>query len=96
MKEVEPESFNKVIPGVFVGWDNTARRGENGIIIKDNDPIFFQNELLRVKRKRELAEENLGLIFINSWNEWAEGNYLEPDNLRQYGYLEAIKKVMGK
>ena len=96
MQEVEPKSFDNIIPGVFVGWDNTSRRGTNGIIIKNNDPAGFEEELMRVKKKLEQAGSNLGLIFVNAWNEWAEGNYLEPDNKNHYAYLEAIKKVTGK
>ena len=96
MAEVEPESFDKIIPCVFVGWDNTARRGGNGIVIKNNEPNLFEAELMRVKKKLECSGDNLGMIFVNAWNEWAEGNYLEPDNMHHYAYLDSIKKVTGK
>ena len=43
---------------------------------------------------KELAEKtNVGLVTINSWNEWTETSYLQPDDLYGYGYLEAVKKV---
>ena len=96
MEEAEPESFDKIIPCVFVRWDNTARRGANGIVIKNNEPNLFEAELMRVKKKLERSGDNLGMIFVNAWNEWAEGNYMEPDNMHHYAYLDSIKKVTGK
>lgn len=93
MKKIEPLNFDNIIPSVFVGWDNTARRDVNGIIIKDNHPHLFEKELLRVKRKLMKSDPNLGLIFVNAWNEWAEGNYLEPDIKHRYSYLQAVKNV---
>jgi lipopolysaccharide biosynthesis protein len=94
MKNIEPTTFDNVIPSVFVGWDNTARRDKHGIIIKDNYPHLFEKELIRVKRKLGKADVNLGFIFVNAWNEWAEGNYLEPDRINKYGYLEAVKNAV--
>lgn len=94
MEDKEPSNFNNIIPCVFVGWDNTARRGENGIIIKNNTPALFEKELQRVKNKLLCSENNLGLLFINAWNEWAEGNYLEPDLINKSSYLQAVKNVM--
>jgi hypothetical protein len=95
MESLEPDTFDNIIPSVFVGWDNTARRGEHGIIIKDNFPALFEMELIRVKKKLMKSDNNLGFLFINSWNEWAEGNHLEPDNINRHAYLQAVKNVMG-
>jgi lipopolysaccharide biosynthesis protein len=93
MEKIEPETFENMIPTVFVGWDNTARRGEKGIIIRNNHPDLFEKELLRVKNKLLKANENIGFVFINAWNEWAEGNYLEPDSINGHAYLQAVKNV---
>ena len=79
-------------PHVSIGWDNNPRfhdftRG----IMKNNTPESFERALRAAK---EFADETgVNLITVNSWNEWTETSYLEPDGLYGYGYLEAIKKV---
>lgn len=96
MQKVEPEDFNNIIPSVFVGWDNTARRGNKGIMILNNHPALFEAELKRVITKLQQVEQNIGIVFINAWNEWAEGNYLEPDNLNKHAYLQAVKNIVDR
>jgi hypothetical protein len=96
MERVEPKSFNNIIPCVFVGWDNTARRKEKGIIMKDNTPELFQGEINRVVKKIKDSDENTGLLFINAWNEWAEGNHLEPDHKNGDKFLNCIKNINAK
>jgi len=94
MQNMEPDNFDKIIPSVFVGWDNTARRGKKGIIIQDNHPAIFEEELKRIKSKILASKENPRLLFINAWNEWAEGNHLEPDQKNGRAYLDAIKNLV--
>lgn len=80
-------------PCVFVGWDNSARRGRNGIIIVQQNIERFEQSLERAKKiagSKELEEK---FVFINAWNEWAEGNYLEPDFNQGHTFLEAIKRT---
>jgi len=81
-------------PTIFVGWDNTPRRGENAIVVLNSTPEQFEKGL-RVLIKESLtrsAEERL--IFINAWNEWAEGNHLEPDLRNGHGYLEVVHRAV--
>ena len=80
-----------VYPGAFVGWDNTPRRGLKGTIYYNNSPIKFREQLVGLKRRANKED----LIFINAWNEWGEGCYLEPDLMEKYNYLEQVKKVFG-
>lgn len=80
-------------PSIVTGWDTTARLGRRATIFTNNTPELFQRHVREVISKveeRGNAEED-NLIFVKSWNEWAEGNYLEPD--RRYGraFLEALK-----
>ncbi len=81
------------IPCSFVGWDNTARRGEKGIIIKNQNVDFFIKEI--EENIKDVQSQNRGddnqFIFINAWNEWAEGNHLEPDMKNGLTYLKALK-----
>ncbi|MCX6300308.1 MAG: glycoside hydrolase family 99-like domain-containing protein [Bacteroidetes bacterium] len=96
MSEVEPADFDNIIPMVFVGWDNSARRGNKGIIITNNTPEKFADEIIRVVDKMDNSKNNNGLLFINAWNEWAEGNHLEPDHKNGLAYLKVIKQVNEK
>ncbi|MEJ6466310.1 glycoside hydrolase family 99-like domain-containing protein [Fusobacterium ulcerans] len=85
-------SNKKCFPGVFTGWDNTSRHGRRGYVIKGNTPKLFKEYLL--EQKKIMKEKNIEYIFLNAWNEWAEGMYLEPDEKFEYGYLEAVKEIM--
>ena len=84
----------KIYPSLVPGWDNTARRQKNPILILDNSsPDNFREWLLKITWdfKPYSAEENF--IFINAWNEWAEGNHLEPCSKWGSQYLETVKTV---
>ena len=83
------------LPSVFVGWDNTPRRGAQGVIIANGTPERFASaldEAIAFARGRP-AEERL--VFLNAWNEWAEGNHLEPDLRNGHAYLEAVGRASG-
>lgn len=83
-------------PHVSVGWDNNPRYKElRDYIMKENTPEEFEKMLVKAK---DFADKNCNtpLITINSWNEWTESSYLQPDDLYGYGYLEAIKRVFKK
>ncbi len=80
-------------PCVFVGWDTTARRGRNAIIVLNQNKADFKTSLERARDHVAANPPDEQLVFINAWNEWAEGNYLEP--CRQFGHslLEAVREV---
>lgn len=83
------------VPGAFVDWDNTPRKGKRGLVINNATPEKFEiflNKLIK-KTKEEYKKD---MIFIFAWNEWAEGGYLEPDEKNKYGYLEAIKNALSE
>lgn len=88
----EPKHDEKVFLGGFVGYDDTPRRGKGGTIIIDSNPEKFKSYFNKLLCKSEVL--NSEFIFINAWNEWGEGMYLEPDEKYKYQYLSAIKKVM--
>lgn len=83
---------SNVMPGAFCAWDNTPRRGNKATIYRGAAPHKFEQYLIRrlqTAKERYYAE----YIFINAWNEWAEGAHLEPDEVNGYGYLEAIRNA---
>ncbi len=85
-----PKSFVRfrcVVPG----WDNTARRQTNATIYVGSSPVGYAH-WLRAARLKEFADRGAGgTVFVNAWNEWAEGAYLEPDGLHHRQYLEATR-----
>lgn len=82
-------------PSLTPGWDNTARRGEKGFILHHSSPSKFQEWLSFLKGNYK-ANGDENFIFINAWNEWGEGNHLEPCQKWGMQYLEAIKNTFGK
>jgi lipopolysaccharide biosynthesis protein len=79
-----------VHPCLIPNWDNTPRSGHRGIVLAGSTPELFQ---LQVRTTNHLVAEKPPehrLIFVKSWNEWAEGNYLEPDMNHGTKYLEAL------
>lgn len=78
----------KEFRGGFIDWDNTPRKGRKGMVIRGASPEKFGKYL---KKQLEYARsENSEFIFLNAWNEWGEGTYLEPDKKYGRGYLEQI------
>jgi lipopolysaccharide biosynthesis protein/GT2 family glycosyltransferase len=80
--------------GVMTGWDNTARRGRNALVFHGATPTSFRRWLrAAVDRARAEASGPETAVFINAWNEWGEGTYLEPDRDFGRGWLEAVASV---
>jgi hypothetical protein len=92
--KMEREGGIPAFPGAFVDWDNTARYGERARIFRGASPERFEfwfRQLVQATARRPAPEQ---LIFLNAWNEWAEGSYLEPDERLGHAYLEAVQRVM--
>lgn len=78
-------------------WDNTARKGENATMLINNSPEDYRwwlSEMIDFTEKNMSGEEKL--LFINAWNEWGEGNHLEPDLKFGAKYLEMTKSALDK
>jgi lipopolysaccharide biosynthesis protein len=83
-----------VFPGVIPAWDNVARRPLAGNIFHDSTPESYRTWLRFCADRARLNEPGKRLIFINAWNEWAEGAYLEPDRMYGHAYLWATASVI--
>ncbi len=91
---LETESFfyfKKNLCGV-TGYDDTPRKGRNGKCLIESSPSLFRKQLSDLIYKSMKYENEF--LFINAWNEWGEGMYLEPDVTSGYGYLEAVKDAL--
>ena len=84
----------KYFAGGFVDWDNTPRN-VNGLAYRGATPEKFGKYFEQlVDKVNEEYDDNY--VFVNAWNEWAEGAFLEPDCKNEYGYLEAIQRAVEK
>jgi hypothetical protein len=83
-------------PCAVVSWDNTPRRGEDGIVFINSTPETFERHLRDAADTLADVQADHGLLFLNAWNEWAEGNYLEPDLRYGLGWLEAVRRVSNR
>ena len=81
-----------VYPCVTPNWDNTARSGLRGRLLHHSTPELFRIHLKDALRLIEGRRQEQRIIFIKSWNEWAEGNYLEPDQEFGHDYLKVIRE----
>lgn len=81
-------SGKKVYYGGFVEYDDTPRRGKGGIVVQGASPEKFRKFLSELVAKNVCAGNEY--VFLNAWNEWGEGMYLEPDVRNEYAYLEAV------
>jgi hypothetical protein len=91
------------IPCVCPGWDNSPRRKEDAVIFINSTPESYERWLREVinRRRGRIQPGESGpispdsLVFVNAWNEWAEGNYLEPCEKWGRKYLEATRMALG-
>lgn len=83
-------SNKKLIQGAFTDWDNTARK-TNGMLFKGGSPEKFEKYFQKLVNTNKSKDS---IIFINAWNEWAEGAYLEPDEKYGYSYLESVSRAV--
>ena len=72
-------------------FDNTPRRGRRGWVLHGSTPELFSTHLSAAMARVSDLPPQRRLVFVRSWNEWAEGNYLEPDARFGRGFLEAVR-----
>jgi hypothetical protein len=84
-----------VFPAIYPNWDNTPRAGRNGLVLTGASPELFKRHVEAATSAALGRPESERLIFVKSWNEWAEGNYLEPDLEHGHGWLRALATGTG-
>lgn len=84
----------QVIPVIAPNWDHTPRSGRKGLVFTDCSPKFFKKLAVQafLMLKDKPAEQQI--VMLKSWNEWGEGNYMEPDLEYGHGYIDALAEAI--
>ena len=87
------ENAHNVYPTIIPNWDHTPRSGTEGSVFQNSTPELFRKHVkavLEMVRKKNIKSQ---IIFLKSWNEWAEGNYIEPDLKYGKKYIEVLGEL---
>ena len=90
----EEDRLENVFPTVIPCFDRSARAGKKAHIWYGSTPELFKEQLLRAIALIEQKQDEHKIIFLQSWNEWAEGNYVEPDLRYGHGYLDVLRECI--
>lgn len=82
------------LPCVLPGWDNTPRSGTRGVVFEGATPALFGQYLQKAVDRVKGRPAQQAIVFLKAWNEWAEGNYVEPDATTGHAYLDTIREAM--
>jgi len=81
-----------VYPTILPNWDHSPRSKGNALILVDSQPRYFKQQVVRALSLSQ--NKRNPIIMLKSWNEWGEGNYMEPDLKFGKGYIEALKNAI--
>jgi hypothetical protein len=81
-------------PCAIPSWDNSPRSGTRALILHGSTPQLFGRHLEEAIQLVENRDREDRIIFVKSWNEWAEGNYLEPDQKFGHQYLDVVRETV--
>ena len=90
-----PSPYKKY-PCVIPGWDNSPRRANDAKVFRGSTPDLYKDWLANEMKDIQNNQETENIVFINAWNEWGEGAYLEPCSKWGTKYLEATKKAVSE
>lgn len=92
----KPEFTEKHFKAIVPGWDNSPRKKRDSFIAHNTTPELYKKWLEKVCERSKVYSKEENFLFINAWNEWAEGNHLEPDKKWGTSFLEKTKRVLEK
>lgn len=94
-QSVFEEDFREdVFPTMMPNWDHTPRSGRGGTVLQGSTPELFEIHAEQVISTTKNKKNKI--VFLKSWNEWGEGNYMEPDLRYGKGYIKALRNVINK
>lgn len=88
------DSWQNVYPSIFPQWDRTPRAGNSEGVYINATPTNFKKHIQDALNVIKNKDEEHQILFLRSWNEWGEGNYVEPDLKYGHAFLDAIKKTI--
>ena len=83
------------LPMVVANWDNTPRSGARGLVLEGCTPELFEGSMHQAVTAVQGLPSDERIVFLKSWNEWAEGNYVEPDRRHGRAFLRAVAVAVG-
>lgn len=94
MKEmiIAEDSQDNIFPTICPNFDHTPRSGTRGLVYTNSNPETFYNHVKQILNI--VAPKQNRIVFLKSWNEWGEGNYMEPDDKYGKGYIKAMRKAL--
>jgi hypothetical protein len=90
----EGDKLDNIYPTVISQWDRSPRSGRRGVIYTNSNPELFKKHISQAVKLIENKQDEHKILFLKSWNEWAEGNYVEPDLVYGHGYLDSLREVI--
>ena len=82
-------------PVALPNWDNTPRSGMRGLVFHDATPELFREHFREAVSRVQGRPADERIVFLKAWNEWAEGNYVEPDQKWGHAWLQVIQEELG-
>jgi lipopolysaccharide biosynthesis protein len=98
IRQFAPDECRKTnkYPCAIPNWDNTPRSGKRGLVLHGSTPEYFRQHLRTLLSQIENKPAQHRILFVKSWNEWAEGNHLEPDLKFGHAYLRVVREELAK
>jgi hypothetical protein len=90
----EEDKWNNVYPTIIPNWDRTPRSGKSSIVWHNSNPEYFKNHVEQAINLIKNKPEEHKILFLMSWNEWGEGNYMEPDLRFGKEYINILREVL--
>ena len=90
----EEDRWENVYPTILPQWDRTPRAGSKTEYLVNSTPEKFKNTILDAIDHIDKKQAEHRILFLKAWNEWGEGNYVEPDLTFGHGWLNAIKEAL--
>lgn len=98
IKEMDSPLYEKewIYPTIIPNWDHTPRSGRFGRVFQNCTPQLFGKHVSDICKRIIKKQDEDKIIFLKSWNEWGEGNYMEPDLKSGHQYIDTLRKVLDK